>query len=348
MTRPTRRRAGFSLVELLVVIAIVALLASLILPGLSRAREYAYFTSCKNSLRQIAIGTLLYAGNNRGRLPLGDKGIGCPSDGEMGRRLGAAYNWLEAWGPRSMNSVIKLMYDDHSGQRWDETNHGSWIGRPRLPGKYLPIEILWDPIQKVRTWEYGPSFIKETSNSEQSRDKASRYGEASDGSGHGSFLGYATFVSTIGCTNPPYIAIGKHRLIGFGGSGGSWTVEEPFRWNTRNTQPHTSHKPSVWIAACQTPLMITGGSWAARRNTSHFGVSQVMPGSFRFNAVHLDGHVHDGIWSDLFYSVPTFWGIYVSSFGHGGPRPYGWRWKPSKDDGVELTPGFSGAFDENK
>jgi prepilin-type N-terminal cleavage/methylation domain-containing protein len=211
MTRPTRRMAGFSLVELLVVIAIVALLASLILPGLSRAREYAYFTSCKNSLRQIAVGTLLYAGNNRGRLPLGDKGVGCPSDGEMGRRLGAAYNWLEAWGPRSMNSVIELMYDDHSGQRWDETNHGSWIGRPRLPGKYLPIEILWDPIQKVRTWEYGPSFIKETSDSEQSRDKASRYGEASDGSGHGSFLGYATFVSTIGCTNPPADRVRRQR-----------------------------------------------------------------------------------------------------------------------------------------
>jgi prepilin-type N-terminal cleavage/methylation domain-containing protein len=346
MRRPRHETAGFSLVELLVVIAIVALLASFILPGLSRAREYAYFTSCKSSLRQVAVGMLLYAGNNRGWTPLGDKGVGCPSDGDLGRRIGAQYNWLEAWNWRSINSVVELTYDDHSGQDWNEGNNARYIGRPRLPGKYLPIEILWDPIQKVRTWGYGPSFIKETSGSEQTRDKTTRYGEASDGSGHGSILGYATFVSTVGCTNPPYIAIGKHRLKGHGGSGGNWTCEEPFRFNTKHARPGTSHKPSVWLAACQTPVTKTGGSWAARRNTSHFGVSRVIPGSFRFNAVHLDGHVHDGIWADPFYVVPEYWG--VKPIAQGGPRPYGWRWKASLDDGVELDPGFSGAFDENK
>ena len=42
-----RHRRGFTLVELLVVIAIIAVLAAIIVPGLSRAREYAYFTVCK-------------------------------------------------------------------------------------------------------------------------------------------------------------------------------------------------------------------------------------------------------------------------------------------------------------
>jgi prepilin-type N-terminal cleavage/methylation domain-containing protein len=64
--------AGFSLIELLVVVAIVTLLAALVLSGLSRAREYAYFTSCKNNQRQLLIGLLLYAADNRGMTPEGE------------------------------------------------------------------------------------------------------------------------------------------------------------------------------------------------------------------------------------------------------------------------------------
>lgn len=62
------RRVGFSLIELLIVVAIIALLAAITLPGLARAREYAYFTSCKNNQRQIGIAFLLYASNNKGRV----------------------------------------------------------------------------------------------------------------------------------------------------------------------------------------------------------------------------------------------------------------------------------------
>jgi prepilin-type N-terminal cleavage/methylation domain-containing protein len=53
--------AGFTLIELLVVIVIIAILASLLLPVLVRAKQASRATVCRNDLRQIGIAAHLYA-----------------------------------------------------------------------------------------------------------------------------------------------------------------------------------------------------------------------------------------------------------------------------------------------
>ena len=63
--RPRRSiRQGFTLIELLVVIAIIALLAAILFPVFSRARENARKTSCMNNLKQIALGWQQYVQDN--------------------------------------------------------------------------------------------------------------------------------------------------------------------------------------------------------------------------------------------------------------------------------------------
>lgn len=63
-------KSAFTLIELLVVLAVIGILASLLLPAVSRATEAGRSTACLGNLRQVGIALQLYVQDNQNRLPV--------------------------------------------------------------------------------------------------------------------------------------------------------------------------------------------------------------------------------------------------------------------------------------
>lgn len=95
-------RAGFTMIDLLVSISVIAVLISLLLPSLAKVNETARRVVCQSNLRQVGLGVIMYADENKGEMPFSRF---LPSGSSMSRALESTSNPQEMITLRVPDSV---------------------------------------------------------------------------------------------------------------------------------------------------------------------------------------------------------------------------------------------------
>ncbi len=103
-----KTKKGFTLIELLVVIAIIAILAAMLLPALSTARERARSASCMNNMKQLGLAIQMYAHDNFELVPI----------------------WSQAW--RNNHPTVEILYNENYMRQLD-----AWVCPSIAPYRWI-------------------------------------------------------------------------------------------------------------------------------------------------------------------------------------------------------------------
>jgi prepilin-type N-terminal cleavage/methylation domain-containing protein/prepilin-type processing-associated H-X9-DG protein len=142
---------AFTVIEVIVVMAIVAVLASLLVPAVSRAKAHAYNTACMNNLRQLGIATRLYADDHQERLPSAEILPTQPIDPQnpLPRICDVLASYIGRTAGTNISSptVFKCPLDktgrfgaEGSSYEWNAELNGHRIDETRTDGAFLLLE----------------------------------------------------------------------------------------------------------------------------------------------------------------------------------------------------------------
>ena len=134
--------AAFTLVELLVVVGIIAVLVSMLLPALNKAKEAASQVQCQSNLKQIGLAIISYAQNNRGYPPPAEDAVGYSTGTGIGNIL-------------VKQKYIQSTYDQQVGRTGiffcpNDIYSATTVNATRIPSPY--------PFQPAFTSTYRPEF----------------------------------------------------------------------------------------------------------------------------------------------------------------------------------------------